>query len=78
MALAIFMVFFAYIFREEIRELETKVQKERERYKISTQNSSGGFSAIPMLPINASVILFASKSCLIASQFFQPNRLISL
>lgn len=41
--------------REEIRELEVKVQKERERYKLSTQNVSGGYSAIPMLPINSAV-----------------------
>lgn len=42
-------------FREEIRELESKVQKERERYKLSTQTISGGFSAIPLMPINSAV-----------------------
>lgn len=37
--------------------MEQKVQKECERYKISTQNLSGGFSAIPVLPINSTVSL---------------------
>lgn len=46
--------FFTFI-REEIRELEIKVQRERERYKLSTQTLSGGFSAIPMMPINSAV-----------------------
>lgn len=41
--------------REEIQELETKVQRERERYKMSTQSMSPGLSAIPMLPVNHSV-----------------------
>lgn len=41
--------------REEIHELELKVQKERERYKMSTQSMSPGLSAIPMMPINYSV-----------------------
>lgn len=45
-------------YREEIRELEMKVQRERERYKLSTQTLSGGFSAIPMMPINSAVIVF--------------------
>lgn len=44
-----------FIFREEIRDLESKVQRERERYKLSTQTLSGGFSAIPMMPINSAV-----------------------
>lgn len=41
--------------REEIHELELKVQKERERYKMSTQSMSPGLSAILMMPVNHSV-----------------------
>lgn len=43
--------------REEIRDIELKVQRERERYKLSTQALSSGFSAIPMMPINSAVNL---------------------
>lgn len=32
------------------------MQRERERYKLSTQTLSGGFSAIPMMPINSAVM----------------------
>lgn len=46
---------YQFFYREEIRDLESKVQKERERYKLSTQTVSGGFSAIPMMPINSAV-----------------------
>lgn len=44
-----------FFHREEIRDLEMKVQRERERYKLSTQTLSSGFSAIPMMPINSAV-----------------------
>ncbi|XP_055316781.1 Bardet-Biedl syndrome 7 protein homolog [Sitodiplosis mosellana] len=43
--------------KEEIRDLEMKVQRERERYKLSTQTLSGGYSAIPMMPINSALSL---------------------
>lgn len=41
--------------KHEIDELEQKVQRERERYQLSTQSMSDGLSAIPILPINDSV-----------------------
>lgn len=44
-----------FLYREEIRELEVKVQKERDRYKQSTQSMSSGLSAIPVLAVNDSV-----------------------
>lgn len=44
-----------FIYREEIKEIEQKVQKERERYKLSTQSMSAGLSAIPMISINDTV-----------------------
>lgn len=38
-----------------------KVQRERERYKLSTQTLSSGFSAIPMMPINSAVKLISDS-----------------
>lgn len=55
--------------REEIRELESKVQKERERYKLSTQTISGGFSAIPLMPINSAVRSNGFVFVLVSIQF---------
>lgn len=44
--------------KHEIEELEQKVQRERERYQLSTQSMSDGLSAIPILPINDSVNIY--------------------
>ncbi|XP_055599136.1 Bardet-Biedl syndrome 7 protein-like [Uranotaenia lowii] len=43
--------------RAEIYELEQEIIKERERYQLSTQALSTGLSAIPMLPVNDSLLL---------------------
>ncbi|XP_019539805.2 Bardet-Biedl syndrome 7 protein homolog [Aedes albopictus] len=43
--------------RAEIYELEQAITRERERYQLSTQALSTGLSAIPMLPVNDSMIL---------------------
>ncbi|KAL9702503.1 hypothetical protein quinque_006021 [Culex quinquefasciatus] len=43
--------------RAEIYELEQAITRERERYQQSTQALSTGLSAIPMLPVNDSMLL---------------------
>ncbi|XP_053685731.1 Bardet-Biedl syndrome 7 protein homolog [Sabethes cyaneus] len=43
--------------KAEIYELEQAITRERERYQVSTQALSTGLSAIPMLPVNDSMIL---------------------
>lgn len=43
--------------RAEIYELEQAIARERERYQLSTQALSTGLSAIPMLPVNDSMLL---------------------
>lgn len=50
-----------FICREEIKEIEQKVQKERDRYKLSTQSMSAGLSAIPMISINDTVYIILVK-----------------